>query len=495
MTGKGQFQKIILLSGLNLYQILLHVALTPLYLRHLGLDGYAIVGFFLTLLSIASILDTALSSAVLREVAWLRVRPGREREIPGLVLSTEKVLWCAVVILGLVVFAGLGMAGQGWFFDAGRFAPQMPQIWFFMAAAFVAGFPSGFYNGILTGYQKQSEAGAWGALGHSIRGLGSAATLVWISNDIRLFFLWNFMAGAVQTWAMRRAVLRNMEIPAPHAGFSWKQVESLREFGGGIFLVTCFSSLALNADKLILGKTLPLQELGIYMVVWSAVAGLSRLITPLTMVYSPAITEHLSTGNLRELTACLRRFYRLILILLVPVVTTLAFFAEPLFLWWTAQPVLAAESGPLVLWLGIGLLFQSVCYPITTLLYADKKPQVILWGTLGTGLALILALLVVVPGHGSWGAALCMSLFGLANLLYLTTAALKIFASSLVSVFAGVFLSLGLVLIPLGMILLPGIHGMIPARSPWAVALFFLGCLGACLLAFVRKREGGLSLG
>ena len=53
---------------------LLSIALTPVYIKFLGIEAYGLIGVFITLQSLLSILDMGLGTAANREMAVLSVR-------------------------------------------------------------------------------------------------------------------------------------------------------------------------------------------------------------------------------------------------------------------------------------------------------------------------------------------------------------------------------------------------------------------------------------
>lgn len=94
--------------------MLLQLCLVPQYLKFLGLDGYGIVGFYLALLAVAAVLDTAISSAVCREIAWLQARGDPDRRIPVFIFSAETSLWILVVALTALFLVFFSAFGNSW---------------------------------------------------------------------------------------------------------------------------------------------------------------------------------------------------------------------------------------------------------------------------------------------------------------------------------------------------------------------------------------------
>lgn len=458
------------MGGLTLYQVLLQLAVTPLYLKYLGLDGYGVIGFYLVLLGISAVLDTAVSSAVCREIVWLKART-EQRQIPTLVLSTERAYWGLVALLTAAFLCVVSFYGKNWFAESERLQNQARQIGWLIGASFFISFPAGFYNGILNGHQKQVQAGLLGALAQSVRGLGAVAILAFILPDLRLFFVWNLVSGFFQTAMLRRTALGCLDLPERIPPFSWRAVESLRAFAGGMFAITGLSSISLYADRIILSKYISLAEYGTYVLIGTVLGGFSRLVTPLTLYFTPLMTAHAASGSCSEMVDQLQAFFRWICVLLVPPLVMFSLFSDEILALWTQNPHLFSGTQKLSLYLATGFLLQTACYPITTMLYAEKKISGLLQGAVGMALLTPLALMVIIPKYGSLGAALTLALCSFVYFFFILVIGSRALKKSLL------FLGRNLCLSVLGAMLLTA-----PAFLPGLASSYRTYIFGALLL-------------
>ena len=65
----------------RIYASLVGILIFPLYLRHLGAEGYGLVGFFTLLQGGMQLLDLGLSPTLSREVARLRTLPSQAAQL------------------------------------------------------------------------------------------------------------------------------------------------------------------------------------------------------------------------------------------------------------------------------------------------------------------------------------------------------------------------------------------------------------------------------
>ena len=58
----------------NVWLVVLLLLVTPMYVWFLGVESYALIGFYSSWVAILGILDTGISATAMREIAWLEAR-------------------------------------------------------------------------------------------------------------------------------------------------------------------------------------------------------------------------------------------------------------------------------------------------------------------------------------------------------------------------------------------------------------------------------------
>jgi len=417
--GHNKLRKILSLGSISVYQALLQIGLLPFYLNLIGLDGYGIVGFFMALQGMASVLDTAVSGAVCRQIAWLNARGVENLRIPPLVYSTEILFWAVVSFFTLLFFIFVFFFHEQWFQESDRFEYQIREISWLAGGAFLTSFPAGFYAGIMNGYEKQVHSGLLGALAQSVRSFGGLAVLMLNAADLRMFFVWNMVIGALHTMLQRKAALKCLPAPAIKTRFSWPAVKSIQKFAGGMFAITACSSLGVYADRLILSKFVSLSDYGLYVFIANLLGGMSRFVSPLIVYYNPKMAAFASTQNNKKLIESLQEFFSWICALLIPPLITFATFSNLWLVWWTGNSVFTSGTEAISFLLGAVLLLNQACYPVTSMLYANEKMKGVFKGTICAAIFTPLALLAIIPEYGSLGAAATMALIALAHFAYI----------------------------------------------------------------------------
>ena len=75
------------------WSALMGVIFIPLYVKFMGVEAYGLVGFFLALQSIVSLMDAGLSTTLNRELARYSTQPGQAQEMWDVVRTLEVVYW------------------------------------------------------------------------------------------------------------------------------------------------------------------------------------------------------------------------------------------------------------------------------------------------------------------------------------------------------------------------------------------------------------------
>lgn len=423
VTSTVNFERDIALSPLgrnisanllsNVWSTALQLLLTPLYVWFLGVESFGLIGFYLSWIAILGILDTGISATAVREIAWLAARSEEKWKIPALLRSLEVVYWGIVLILGVGILAGAWFFGAGWFQTKDLPPELVRDALMLMAVSLVVQVPSGLYIGGLMGLQRQVECSGLLALFGTVRGLGAVVVLWTIGPDIRVFFLWQIVAGVLQTGVMRWLLWRRVRIERFPGRFSVGMLQSVKGFAGGVILITALSIVITQMDKMILSRVVSLEALGFYMLAWTVASGLSRVATPLIQAFGQHFTELVSKGDDEALAKQVRLASQLMSVLILPPAALIAFLSKPILLAWMGNPAVAAGASPILAVLVVGTALSACSYPAVSILYSRKQLGPVIVVNLAALVVLLPLLIVAVVNFGVMGAAFCWGLYGL----------------------------------------------------------------------------------
>lgn len=397
----------------NIWLALLLLVLTPVYVQLLGIESYGLIGFYASWVAILGILDMGISATATREIAWLSARSDEKLKIPALLHSLELFYGGVIVLVGIGFMVGGWLLGPEWFHSATLTSELLRQTLLLMSISLIVHVPSGLYAAGLIGMQRQAECAGLLALFGTLRSAGAVAVLLLIRPDIRLFFLWQVFASALQIMVIRWALWRKFIGIDGSARFSWGALNSVRKFAGGMTLITALSLVLCQADKIILSRVVSLESLGFYTLAWAVASGIMLAAMPLMQAYGPRYTNLISSGNQEALAVQVRNASQLMNVMVLPPAALMISLSQPILLIWLGDTRVAAGAAPVLQILVVGTAFVACSYPALNILYSGNHLRPVITINLACFIILLPILVLAILNFGILGAALCWALYGL----------------------------------------------------------------------------------
>jgi O-antigen/teichoic acid export membrane protein len=384
---------------------IVQLVVVPVYLRLLGIEGYALIGFYLTLLGVLRIVELGLSPTVSRELARLSVDPSLAGDAQDLTRTLEAFYWGAALAVAALVYVLAPRVAFGWLQETRISGEILVASVRWMGLLAAAQLPISLYQGVLLGLERQPLLNAIRATMATLAALAGVLVLALIASDPASFFLSQIAIAAAQTMLMRAAVWRSLP-RAPHRP-RMRPAMFLRvyRFALGLGGITVCSVILTQADKIILSRLLPLEVFGYYSLAAVAASALAAMNAPLFNAAFPRLTVLVARGD----DGALRSLYRLasqaVVVVTVPVAIAVAVFASEVVAIWTGDPVMAAEVGPLLAILVAGTALNTLMYMPYALQLAHGWTRLAFALNLAFALAIVPALLAAVFTLGAAGAA------------------------------------------------------------------------------------------
>lgn len=316
--------------------------LVPLTLGYLGVELYGLWMSILALTSMALWADLGLGSGLLTQLVP-SLASGDIRRARALV-STGYAGLLAVSVLAILALA-LGCWVLPWSSVLGLTtvaAAQAPLMALITIGGFLANIPLSLIQKVQYANQQVSQSNLWQAVGSVISVIGA-----WAAVEAGLSVHW--VIGAVAAGPL----IGNLANSWWFYGRNPSLLPRLRDADRGVartmfglgsqfFLISVMSSIALNADNIVIGHTLGLEAVAAYSVPARALTALGLLVTLINLPLWPANGEALANGD----TGWVRRITRRMTVLsalavLVPG-AVVAMATAPLFGLWLG----AAHSPP-----------------------------------------------------------------------------------------------------------------------------------------------------
>lgn len=383
----------------------LRILLLPLYLRLLGVEGWGLVAFYVTLRSFSWLLDFGISAAFIREIARLAAVPGSAQEQRNLFKTLEVIYWSLSLVMGLALMAGAPFIAHRWLRPAHLSYNTVEYAVRLMAAAMCVQFPLAFYQGGLVGLQRQTATNTINVAAGAFQDVGALLILWWISSTVVAFIAWHILSSLV--WIAATAIVLRRSLPrAPSPGvFALSSLGTSWRFAAGWTGNAFGGALLTQADKLIVVRFLSLQQFGYYAIAQSVAGFLMTLGSPVQVAAFPRFSQLAAVGDEQMLAEEYKRATQFAALLLFPSAALLITFSREILALWTRRPDVANNGAQLLFFFAIGACLSALATLPGSLQLAYGWFRLILTASFTVGLIALPITALAVTHFGAAGAA------------------------------------------------------------------------------------------
>ena len=387
----------------------------PLYLQLLGIEGYALIGFFLTLQGALRVLDLGLAATVNRELARYSVDPARTADARDCTRTFEAFYWVGAVVIAAAIWVASPAIALRWLQDGSL--PDQTLVSAVGCMGLLAGaqWPLSLYQGALLGLERQALLNSIRAGMATAMAAAGVAVLAAIEPSVTLFFWSQIGVTLVHVAIMRAAVWRSLPAPATPARVRPALFIGVSRFALGISGITLCSLVLTQADKIVLSRLLSLEQFGYYSLASVASSALAAMNAPVFNAVFPRLTVLVAQGRASTLRPLFRLASQGVAVVTVPVALVMAMFSQELVTVWTGNAEAARQVAPILAILALGTALNILMNLPYALQLAHGWTQLALALNLTFAVAIVPALLFAVELHAALGAA---TVWALVNLAY-----------------------------------------------------------------------------
>src|SRR6185295_17805806 len=131
------------------------LAFVPVYIKLMGVEVYGLLGVFMSLGALLSLLDLGLSATFSRELARLSTVEDSEQESRDLVRTFETVYWGIGILIGIAVVVMAPLIAEYWINSSGVDGETVERALMIMGMSIAFQWPGSIYSGGLMGLQRQ----------------------------------------------------------------------------------------------------------------------------------------------------------------------------------------------------------------------------------------------------------------------------------------------------------------------------------------------------
>lgn len=393
----------------------LTVVITPLQINILGIAAFGVVGFISTLQIAFTGFDFGLSSTVTRELAIDKTE-NKEGSIQ-LLQTASTIFWIVAILIGTLIALLSGEIAQRWFtaqtVDIALIEQSLQVIALYLALRW----PVSLYTGVLIGLQRMDVLNVVKVATASLRLIGGVLVLLtWRSLDS--FLIWTAVNALIEVVSFL-LICRWVHPSLPwKPGISLTDLRRVWRFSLTMNGLTILTILIVQADRLLVSRLLPLEDLGAYTLAYTAASIIPALIGAISTAVLPYLTEAYGAADKNIL---LRRYdttSRFMMFATGMVTGYLIFFGEHLLALWV-NPNAAAEAAMSLALLASGFLGSAAASNAYQLTVASGRANLALRISVLTALPYAAVLYFLISWLGIVGAALAWFLLNLGYVAFL----------------------------------------------------------------------------
>ena len=347
-------RKVLISYASQIYVSLIGLLMLPVYLRYLGIESYALIGFSTMLFAWLQLLDLGLTPTLSRELS--RYRAGVVSRVDALKLLNN-LEWCfgllSIIIFATFFGASIWVAGT-WlkpeYLDASEIVTCVKIM------GVMAGFKwlSGLYSAGLIGLGEQVKVGAVQATMVTLRSVGVIFVIAYISKTPQAFFWFQGAVLLIEMLWLRSLISSLLEGGRPILFPQLEVLQKIKKFAGTIAFLVVLWVFITQIDKLLLSYLLPLKEYGYFMLAISAATVVTMVAAPFSQAVQPQLTKLRAQSEDLQLISLYRKATQFACLLLTVSAGSIAIFAQPLLLAWTGDAYVTQQASQTLFWYALG---------------------------------------------------------------------------------------------------------------------------------------------
>jgi O-antigen/teichoic acid export membrane protein len=383
----------------------LSFALIPVYIHYLGIESYALIGAFTSIMSFISLLDLGMSATLRREVAFRSAKLAEYQTIPDLLRTVEIIYWGIGLAILILTLPLAELISTQWLRADRLDISTIKVATSILCVNFAIQWTKAPYLGVLMSLEKQIESNFVEASSNTLRLLGSVAVIAWISPTIIAFLLWQTATYIIQialyVWLTWKIIPKSPVRPS----FQSSILHQTWKYASVVGATTLVNLLLTQVDKILLSKLLPLEQFGYYMLANSMAQFCTVLFYPLVVSITPRLNLLVAEDNEQQLASIFHKSSLIISATVTPVAGCLIFFAPLILDLWTHSPKIVGNTSIPLSFLTIGMLTNSMMHLPYQLQLAIGKPRIMLITNICLVSIVIPSMLIFIPTYAAVGAS------------------------------------------------------------------------------------------
>ncbi len=375
----------------------------PIYVRLLGVEGYGIISFYLTLSGLLLLADLGMSAGISREMAR---NTNTSKEKIEIIRSMELLFFLMAIFILIVMTFSSDLIARNWLRSANILQDKLTEYVFLIGIAGATQLLSSCYFSGLLGLEKQVLANSVQFIWSLLRSVGAVLLLYFVDAQVEMFLYAQIISNIIYVIACRVLLYKKLGPTELPYSIRLDLIKQVMIFSSGLFIITIISFVNLQSDKVFISYFLNLESLGIYNIAFMVAQAPLVLSTPISTAIFPRYNSIITSKETSKIGRMYYLSFIIIFLVVIPVSIGISFFSYDLVKFWTTMEI-AEETGHLISILILGSMSIAFQVPSFNLVLAHGDTSInIRFGTI-VAMASVIAYALAVKYFGLIGAAWC----------------------------------------------------------------------------------------
>lgn len=347
----------------------------PLYVKILGIENYAVIGFYTLLLGIISFADAGMSSAIIKEFALdmtVSYKYSVLRKIENLYIFIS-------ILITVIIFLFSNSIAVKWLTSNEISANDLSYYISLIGCGVTIQLLSSLYFGALFGLDKQIKANSFQILWNLAKAGVVVLVLIYFKPTLETYFIWQIICNLTYVLILRFNVIKILKSNNHKLeDYLDKIPPQILKYIGGMTIIAIISSINSQADKIITSSFFSLKIFGYYNMA-SVISQVPVILaSPLVLFIFPIFTKFSEDIYISKLVQSFKKISFLINIIIFPATFVLMFYTPEIMKLWTGNTIDLIFLPKILLvikFLALGSLFLAMQFPLFYLLLAKGKTK------------------------------------------------------------------------------------------------------------------------
>lgn len=308
----------------------------PLYIKYLGMESYAVIGFYSLLLGIISFADAGLSSAITREFASEHTNNYKY----SVLRLIEKLYLTICVSVVILIFLFAPLISKYWLTSEKISIDLLTYYIRLIGLGVSIQLISSLYYGAMFGIDHQVEANIYQVTWSISRSLGVLLVLIWVSKTLEMYFLWQIICNSIYVLLLRSKLVQVLKINVNKLYIEIQKIpKEILVYVGGMSIVAIISSINSQIDKIVVSSAFPLKTYGYYSLA-SALSQLPVMLgVPLVLSLFPKFSNLAVRNETDKLRINFEKFNSILNVFIFTILFILLLYPSEILNLWTKNAV------------------------------------------------------------------------------------------------------------------------------------------------------------